>query len=657
VILAVMVFGPRLWQGRDARLIQGMIGEAPSLIARIPDQEHPSVMAHWFKALAKAGYTREAKRMAASIDRPAVKNEALAAVATGLFEAMRMDEAAEVARSIPDPKVRDQTLRMVSMGFALSGGLADRNVQVRILGHKVGGLRSAGSGGRKSVATASEIKDASQRDSGLVDSSRTLRIMNDDRSADAADRRITDATARDEAQTSKAWTLALKGRPRAAFDSAAAVREPTRRVFALVKVAGLLARRSQETGNPNDPLVIDGESIDRRTLADGAVRAAERALAEALDAKINAGDALSALADIMTTTRRFAEAREAVAAIPDAERRSQAQIQLVGSLAEAGTYAEAMTLARAISQPRSRSDALTALIEASAKASTAGNPAPSHVITDAANAIFATALENEKSADRSEALEHASHALVAAGRPAEALRAAKEAMASAREVAEQESRAYAVSDAAGAWARAQPGPKAAEAAREALVAAAPVGSPYWDDGPLQRAARALTQALPAGEAVEFASAIEDPLARALALTAVADILGGYGWRDQVVPASLAAERALQAAQAIREPGARATTIAEVTEIAGRAGLVDQARAAIRSIPDSLAAKRSEACQSLAILEAERVHFDRALEVAQGCSPGHRLSVFGTILNVYATQPARRRFAHEATSPAPKSAVR
>ncbi|MCA1684840.1 MAG: hypothetical protein LC745_02405, partial [Planctomycetia bacterium] len=338
-IPAVAVWDPPFLPGGDARRVNRMLREAPGLIDRLPGNRYPYEAHAWFKALAKAGYPREARRMAGAVKRPDLKNQALAAVAAGLFEAQRMDEAATVARSIPDPKVRDQTLRMVSMGFALAGGVnASRGVVPRFF------LGTAD--GRKSVGPAGEVRDATHRDMGLADAARTLRLMNDDGPAEDATRRIADPKARGEAQTSKAWTLALKGEPDRAIEAAAAIPDPVQRVSALANVAGVLAQRSGETGNPDEPLAIGGRVIARRALGVGAVEAAERAVKEAGRSKIDPGGSQAALADVLGKTRRFAEARKAAAAIDDPARRAEVLGGMARSLAEGGEAAEALEVAR-----------------------------------------------------------------------------------------------------------------------------------------------------------------------------------------------------------------------------------------------------------------------------------------------------------------------
>ncbi|MCA1685989.1 MAG: hypothetical protein LC745_08405, partial [Planctomycetia bacterium] len=152
-----------------------------------------------------------------------------------------------------------------------------------------------------------------------------------------------------------------------------------------------------------------------------------------------------------------------------------------------------------------------------------------------------------------------------------------------------------------------------------------------------------SRALPAGEAVEFATGLDDPHARALALAALADVLGGYNWDGQVAPATRAADRALWAAQGVVDPDGRAADVATVVDVAARAGLVGPALAAAGSIPESMAARRSEALGSIAFVESERAHDDRALEISAPCTPADRLRVFANILAVSSTEPSVRRF--------------
>ncbi len=174
-----------------------------------------------------------------------------------------------------------------------------------------------------------------------------------------------------------------------------------------------------------------------------------------------------------------------------------------------------------------------------------------------------------------------------------------------------------------------------------------MASPYHDDGPLQGAARALLRAVPDEKAVEVAASIDDPQTRALALTALADILGGYGWDDRVGPGTKAAEGALSAASSIAAPAARIPVLAIVMEIVARADRIPEALAAARSIPESYASARSHALFEIAKIQAERVRYDEAWQIAQACAAPEKLAVYATILDTHATKPDwKRRFSHK-----------
>jgi len=639
-LLAMSAGGRSLFRSRADRLADRMIAEAPSLIRPIPGQEISPGQIAWFQALGKTGRRRDGERMARAIVGLDGRSRALASLANGLFEGQDPAQALAVARTIPDPSTRDMTLRIVALGFAFPG--ADGGPGLPSM---VGPLGPTG--GMKAVDTAASVDDPASRDAGLVDTARTLGLMQDDGAARAAAARISDPEDRDQAEADRAWTLALRGRVGPAIEAAEAVVDPARRVQALTSVAGLMADRSRVVEAGADATSnLAGTPTDREALAAGAVRAAERAVEVAGAAGVPPDGARASLATVLAEVGRPGPARIAVARIGDPDRRGQILERMVKSLVQGGEAPEALEMARAIPDPRTRSASLTNLLLAMAAASGEGKPGAAHPVAETSAALLAAAGAVADPAERAEAYQAGSHALAEAGRSGEAVRAADEARASSLRVEDRERRAYALADAAGARAKAEPGPRSAEAAREALIASAsdPRSSPYHDDGPIARAARALVKALPAEAAVDLASTIDDPATRANALAALADTLGGWGWDGRVGPAAIAAERALAASMSVADPGDRADSIATVVEVVGRADRVAEALAAARSIPDDHPGPRSRALLTIAGIEADRSRFDHAHEVAAGCTPADKLAAFAAILEGQASREPGRRFA-------------
>lgn len=594
---ALLIGRQVLWRGEEEQRMERMIEEAPRLIRQLPERQYPRELNSWFKALTKAGHVREARRMAEAIERPKMRSHALDAVAIGLFELDRMKEAAEVARSIPDPQLRDQTLRVVAIGFALSG-TADT------------------SGGREAAETAASVEDPDSRSAGLTDTARTLHIMSKDRAAEAATQQIDKPSDRYDAESSKAWALALKGQARQAIETADAIPEPGARFHALWQVAENLADR-----NPAE-----------------AIEAAERAAEVVRKAGGEESRARETLSEVLARTGQFDRAREVAEGIADMAVRGETLDKLVRAMVKRGETAGALKVARVIPDPRSRCSSLSALIPGAAERG------PEDLLPRAVPELIDAAGAIEEPASRSEGFREAASALAKAGLSADAFRAAEAAAVAARQVKDPRERAYVLADAAGARSEARPGPESAAVARQVLEEVAPLADPYHRDGPLQRAAQALLRAVPDQAAVEVASTIIDPSRRALALTTLADILGGSRWDERVAPATMAADRALEAARSEADPAARASTLVTVMDVVARADRIPEASAAARSIPAPYDDRRSEALRTIATIQAERGRFDEAWQLAQGCSPADKLLVYSTILDTFATEEGRRRFA-------------
>ncbi len=633
-VLVLLAVSSRIWSRPDDRLIGRMISEAPRLIDQLPRNEtYPWELTKWFKALTQAGFKREAQRMATSIKDPILQSHALAAEVRGLFALRRMNEARAVANMIPNAVLRDQNLRIVSIGSAFPNG------ESGLAGGSASGLGPT-SAGIRAVETAASIKNADSRSAGLVDTARTLRILGDDRAADVATREMTEQSAKDQASADQARTLALKRQPHAAIQTAEAIQDPGRRLHALAQIAHQLLDRSRVVElEPETPKLSSGTAstpATRAQLRDRAIEATDRALAIT---SVVGGDTNAywpSLVRLLGRTGRGERACEVARGIKDVATRSKALNEVVASLIDEGRAAEALEVARAIPIPAARCEALNVVVAGWSKNSTTEGLAP------VAAELLVTAKAIEDPCSQSNALAHASEAILKAGMRAEALKAADAATEVGNKIRKPEEKAYALADAAGRRAEAEPGMESATRARQALEAAAVVRSPYDEDGPLHRAAHAVLHAVPHDKAIEVVSSIEDPSARALALTALGDILGGYGWDQRVEPAAKAAAGALEAATALSDPRDRATLVPLIMDIAARADLIAGALEAARSIPDSHPAERSQALRDVGRILAQRDRFDEAIQVAQACAPADKLDVYATILETLAIKDDNQR---------------
>ena len=634
-LLGVMVATREYGQGPHHRLFGTMIAEAPRLIDRLPKNDATNYDLHqWFKSLTKAGYQRDADRMARAIKDPTLQSHALSGEVSGLFELQRMTEARDVAQSIPDPTLRDQNLHVVSLGFAVSGiGKGSP------LGVPPNLLPS--NGGMRAVETAKSIGSAQHRSTGLVDTARTLRIVSEDRAADVAAGSLSDPSAKDQAQTDRATILAVKRQPREALRAVERIKDPGRRMDGFVMVAGQLAGWNRApAAAPAEPgaIPIDGEfPADPATLRAAAVEAVDRALSLAKEKGLDRANWLTRLVQVLAMAGRSDRAAVLALEIVDPSMRNDALTDVVESLIRDAHPSEALKIAKDIPDPPARCRALIKVAEGSVASGS------KDVAAQALELLRSTARTIDDLGDKTEAFREASGAFLKAGRIAEAVEAADQSSTLAQAIKDPERRAFALAHAVQARAQAEPGAVSAGRARQALEVIAPTADPYHQEGPLQAAARALLQALPDEKAVETASSIQDLKTRALVLTALADILGGFGWDQRIVPGTKAADAALSAAQAITSPAERSHVLGTVIEIAARADRISRALAAAKSIPDEHAVDRSQALVRIARIQAERLRFDDAWQIAQACSPREKLSVYATIFETFGTNPKLRRF--------------
>jgi hypothetical protein len=641
-VVGVVFTTQSFWRSADDRLILRMIAETPALIEQLPKDvkpRQPAELREWFAALTKAGYDRDADRLASAIQDPTLRSYALAAEAHGFFSAQRMKEAERVAQRIPDQSIRDETLRVVSIGFAFHE-LGNGSVGARALGF-------GGSSGMRAVDTASSVQGSQHRSQGLVDTARVLRIARDDSAADAAAERVTDQTSRDQAHADRAWALALRRQPRAAILAADSIKDLSHRVHALVSVADHLADRSRvvsmDAGVPAEDLASGEIPASPAALRQGAIDAVDRALAVIDQSGIRASASLPALVTVLGRTGQINRATELAERIKQSEAQGRALESVVEAVVRESKGDEAQRVARLIRDPKSRVSALTKILAAGNKKGITSE-------------MLAAARELSETSERAYAFNEISRALAKAGLTAQAVAVAGEAIQLAPRIADPETRAYVLAGAAGARAEAQPGAESSAYARRALEASAPIASPYYDGGPLQAAARALLRAAGDDGAVAVGASIEDPKARALSLTALADILGGFSWDKRTVPATQAAEAALKAAASVRDPNERVSTIGTVVEIVARADRVAEALAAARTIPESRRTERSLALRQIAALQAERTRYEDAWKLAQACLPRDKLAVYAMIVETRGEKVEwKRRFSNrrlqKATAPA------
>jgi hypothetical protein len=591
-----------VWRDADSGLRARMIGEAPRLLEALPEAEYPRALMDWFQQMTRAGHAEDAQRMAGALERPKAQSHALSAVAHGLFERQEVAQARKVAEAIPDPLLRDQTLRVVSIGFALVGKTQESNILAEFV---------PSASGRAAVETAAAVKDPAQRSQGLADTAGLLELMRDPRnSADAADR-ITDPSARARVESQKAFYLALRQQSRAAVRTAEAIEDPLHQVHALGSVADRLADR----GDP-----------------DQAVAAAERAEAVAGNSPALRDGARATLAQVLAKVGRFDRARTVAATIGEESLRNHTVEELVEIFAKQGHVTQALELARSLPDPVARSSALYRLVFTSKRGIEAVRAAGDEILA------LATAVFDPE--PRSEQLIYAAQALAQAGMAETAILAAGQAEAAAGRIESPERRADALAQAALALARVSQGKSAAEAARRTIERTAASG-PRLDTVLMLNAAEALAKAVPGGEAVATLTAIPDPRTRALALRALAEALVESRVEALDGDAAAAAARALDAAQSVADPLARAQTLGLVMNVAARAGHEAEATAAAELIPDSLAADRSVALREVAAALAQQQQYEGAWRTAQGCMPADKLTAYAAIMGAFAHKEWRQ----------------
>ena len=410
---------------------------------------------------------------------------------------------------------------------------------------------------------------------------------------------------RNEVLAGVVHVLAAAGDAAAALDTAAAVRNPYRRLIALTGAAFVLAEAGDVLAAKDMAAALDGT-----TSRVGALVAIVEALSSVGDlagtreAAVNAQAAINTSGDADTVNIslvRFFELRRVVKALSavgdlaaargaaaeakvaaDASDSGEAAVGIVHTLAVAGDVPAAWAAATAIEYPRNRASALCGLSQV---LSSAGDASAAR---EAAAAAWATADAMGHVHGKTEALCKVARALSSAGDASAAREAAAAAWASANEIRDLDVRSSLLVEVAETLA----------VLGDAAAAQAAVDS-IWnsehEDRARSKVAKALAATGDARAARAIVDAIDDPAWRSEVLVAVAEALAAVG----EAPAARAV------ADDIDDSEYRVSALIRVARALAAAGRPAPARqvaaAAVRAITDAAEdpAKRSRALSEVA----------------------------------------------------------
>jgi tetratricopeptide (TPR) repeat protein len=463
--------------------------------------------------------TERAQTVIEDIDRPLLRARASSDLA-GVYAACgRSDQAVSAVAGITDPQLRARTLADVALSLVAAhryedavttaSGIDDPVDQARALGDVAQALAMAGAT-EKAVAAATQIENVGVRVRALSDVVLAFAASGDSDGVRAAAALIPDLGTRVRVLSEAARTLVAADRA----DEAVAVAQTARSV-----VAGFDS--PQEHAG-------DIASVAQALLVVGDASAA-RLLADMIDDPDDRAGVLTEVALALSSTDDPAAALDAAGQIDEAQLRAGALIAVAGTFAEAGHTDLALHAADAaldagdrIADLGHQQRLLSALTKAPALAWADTDPtrqtlrriAHSIGLAKALTAVeqasvagpdtaLDTAREIDDVADRAVAFAVIAQALVAAGKPSDALLAADAAIAAVTNLDDPVARAHVLSTAADACAR----------------------------------------AVPADRTADTAAAVHDPAERAAAVTAVADALAG-GYDDEAIACVRRAEEAL-----------------------------------------------------------------------------------------------------------------
>jgi hypothetical protein len=289
--------------------------------------------------LAQVGQVDQIIKVADGIEDPGRRAQALVDAAGRLAERGQADQAIEVAGGIDDPKERAQALVDAAGGLA-KGGQVDLVIEV------AGGIDDPKERARALVKAAQRLTWAGQADRAVSVAAEVTQIAGG----------IEDLGQRAEVLGDLARRLAWAGQVDRAIEVAGDIEDPWRRAEALVDVAQRLA----EVGQADRAAGLAAQAAQ---LAGGLQDAEERA------------GALAGVAVALAQAGQVDQAMEVAGGIEDLGQRAQALVRIVGALAQVGQVDQAIEVAGGIEELGQRAGALADVAVALAQAGQADRAA------------------------------------------------------------------------------------------------------------------------------------------------------------------------------------------------------------------------------------------------------------------------------------------
>jgi hypothetical protein len=601
----------------------GNIHRAEVLAHSMPTQNQPQALAGVARALAAAGNTGEAERVAGTITGESSRAWALAGVARALAAAGNTGEAERVAGAaerivgtIANEYLRAEALTGIANALAAAGNtgeaervagtITDEAYRAEALAGVTGALAAAGNTG-EAERVASTIANEYRRAEALAGIAGALAAAGNtgeaERVAGAAERvagTITDEDDRARALAGIANALAAAGHAGEAERVAGTITGEDYRAEALAGIAGALAAAGHAGEAERFAGTIANEY--RRAEALAGIAGALAAAGHAGEAERVAGtianeylraEALAGIANALAAAGHAGEAERVAGTITGEAYRAEALTGIAGALAAAGHAGEAERVAGAaerivgtIANEYRRAEALTGIAGALAAAGHAGEAERvagtitgetyrAEALAGIANALAAAGNTGEAErvagtitgeAYRTEALAGIANALAAAGNTGEAERVAGAAERVAGTITNENGRAGALAGIANALAAAG---NTGEAER---VAGTITGETYRAEA-LAGVTGALAAAGNTGEAERVAGTITNEDDRAEALTGIAGALAAAGNTDEAERVAGAAERV---AGTITNEDDRAEALTGIANALATAGNTDEA---------------------------------------------------------------------------------
>ena len=337
---------------------------------------------------AQAGRSRSALALAAGIEDPEDRADALAGVASKLAEAGQGEQAVRTATSIEDPGERARALAEVASKLAGAGqgepvaaiaaqanqiatGIEDPGERARALADVASKLAEAGQG-EQAVRTATSIEAPGYRASTLADVASKLAGAGQGEpvaaiaaQANQIATSLEDPGERASVLADMARKLAEAGQGEQAAQIATGIEAPDQRVMALADVASKLAGAGQGEraaqiatmiGDPEQSAWVLEEVAFSLARAGQGERAAQ--IATRIGDPGGRASALASAARSLAEAGQGEQAIEVATGIEDPGNRASALAGVAGRLAEAGQVQQAIKVATGIEDPEHSAGAL-----------------------------------------------------------------------------------------------------------------------------------------------------------------------------------------------------------------------------------------------------------------------------------------------------------